>query len=187
MSDDEDRPKLTVVADNPQPKRDERYAQQQFERALLQLAANIIRVVRGAGKPYEVILQCNEVVNTAIEVRDKAGNMPSDATVANILMLGHEEIHDYDSLWSERKIAMRRMVSGALRVAASSLLQQQLQVQHGQREMDEAFDYLRYRYAEEQKKREAEARAARAKPAPSRKPAKRKSAAKRKKMESTSL
>ncbi|MEY9531188.1 hypothetical protein [Sinorhizobium fredii] len=174
MSEDDDRPTLTVVADNPQPKRNERLAQQYFNDALLQLAANIIRVVRGAGKPYELILQCNDVVTTAIEVRDATGNMPSDATVANLLLLEREEIEDYHSFRGGKKLAMHRMVKGGLQFAASRLLHQQLQIQQGEREMEDAFDELERLHEERRKQREAEARADRAKALPKRKPAKRK-------------
>ncbi|WEX88000.1 hypothetical protein PZN02_000446 [Sinorhizobium garamanticum] len=138
------------------------------------MAANITRVVRGAGRPYEVILRCDEVVKAAIEFHNRVGRMPSEASVANALMLEDEEIRDYDSLFGRRKLAMQRTVRGALQVTASTLLHQQLQIKHGQREMDDAFDDLERLYEDLRRKREAEAKAARASAAPKRKPAKRK-------------
>lgn len=174
MSDENDRPKLTVVADNPQLKRDALLERQFFDDALLQLAANIIRVVRGAGKPYEIILQCNEVVQTAIDFRDKTGDMPSDASVANTLQLQHEELTEYESFRSQRKLAMEQMVSGALRVAASTLLGQRLQIDHGEKEMQSAYRELERIHEERRKQREVAERAARARATPQRKPPKRK-------------
>ncbi len=47
MSDDSERPELKVVAENTQAKIDENWAQGFFDQQLLDLAANIIRVVRG--------------------------------------------------------------------------------------------------------------------------------------------
>ena len=174
MSDESDRPKLTVVADNPRPKRDERMVQQFFDNALLQLAANIIRVARGAGKPHEIILQCNEVVKTAIDFRDKTGDMPANYSVSNTLRLREEELTEYESFNSQRRLAMEQMMSGALQVAASRMLGQRLQVDQGEKEMQSAYRDLENLYEERRKQREAELRAARAKPAPKRKPGKRK-------------
>ncbi|MQX23376.1 hypothetical protein GHJ84_20910 [Sinorhizobium meliloti] len=102
MTDDSERPKFKVVAENTQAKIDENWAQQFFDQQLLDLAANIIRVVRGAGKPYAVIPQCNAVLQAAVDFRDRVGALPSSASVANALMLREEEIRDYASLSGHR-------------------------------------------------------------------------------------
>lgn len=152
----------------------ERFAQRAFDAALLQLSANIIRVVRGAGRPYDVILQCSDVLQAALEVKEKTGRVPSDAAVANTLMLKHEEVTEYESFRSQRKLAMEQMISGALRVAAARMLDQRLQIDHGEKEMQSAYLSLDRVYEELRKKREVEAKKRRAKTAPRRKPAKRK-------------
>jgi hypothetical protein len=174
MTDESDRPKLTVVAENTQTEIDTAWAQQTFDSQLIELAANIIRVVRGAGRPYEIILQCDKVVKAEIAVHNQAGRMPSDYSVATALLLEREEIDDYHSFRGGKKLAMRRMVRGGLQFTASSLLGQPLQIKQGEREMDDAFDELERLYEELRKKREAEARAARARAAPRRKPTQKK-------------
>ncbi|MDE3873288.1 hypothetical protein I7G55_04060 [Sinorhizobium meliloti] len=174
MTDDSERPKFKVVAENTQAKIDENWAQQFFDQQLLDLAANIISVVRGAGKPYAVIPQCNAVLQAAVDFRDRVGALPSSASVANALMLREEEIRDYASLSGHRKLWRARTVSGALQVAASTLVRQPLQITQGKREMDDAFDELESFYYDLRKQREAEAKAVRMRTAPKRKPAKRK-------------
>lgn len=174
MTDESDRPKLTVVAENTRGEIDRKWAEEVFERSLLELAANIIRVVRGAGKPHEVIAQCDEVVKTAIEVREKSGRLPSPESVANTLLLEHERIVEYDSFWAGRQHAVRRMVKGSLQIAASRLLNQQTQILRGESEMEDGFRDLERLHEELRKQREAEARAARARAAPQKKPTRKK-------------
>ncbi|MDX0127409.1 hypothetical protein GOC15_22810 [Sinorhizobium meliloti] len=176
MSDESDRPNLKVVAENTRAKIDENWAQEVFNQQLIELAGNIIRVTRGAGKPHEVISQCNEVLKAAIDFRDRVGMLPSSASVANALMLEEAEIRDYVSLSGRRKLWRRDTVSGALQVAASTLLRQPLQITRGKREMDDAFDELEGFYYDLRKTREAEARAARASASSKRKPVQRKAA-----------
>jgi len=180
MTDENDRPKLTVVAENTQSAIESKqsaiaaqWAQHDFDHKLIELAANIIRVVRGAGRPYDVIVQCDEVVKAAVEVRDKSKRLPSQESVASALRLKHEEI-DYSKPWADRESARQDMVSGALQIAASRLLGQPLQIAQGEREMHGAYMQL-LRISEELRlEREAEARAARARAAPQRKPTQKK-------------
>ncbi len=173
MVDDPEKPRLTVVAESTRAQIDEKWAQRDFDRTLIELAANIIRVVRGAGRPHEVILQCDEVVKAALEFRDKSKRLPSQESVASALRLRHEEI-DYSKPWADRESARQDMVSGALQIAASRLLGQHLQVKQGEREMNGAHMQL-VRISEELRaEREAEARAARARATPTGKPTKKK-------------
>ncbi|WP_037456126.1 hypothetical protein [Sinorhizobium fredii] len=173
MGDDDERPKLTVVADSPKPKREERFARQSFNSALLQLAANIIRVVRGAGRPEEIILQCDDVVRTAVEFRDVAERVPLSHDVASLLRLRDEDTTGYEDLWIDREDARQDMIRGALQLVASKLLSQPLQIQQGKKQMHDA--YLRLKRISDEIRRQSEERlAARSRAAPKSKPAKRK-------------
>lgn len=174
MSDESDRPKFTVVAENTQQQIDANWIQETVDSRLRALAANIIRVVRGAGRPDDIIDQCNDVLKAAIEFDEKAGRFASSHSVAAALRLDHERIDDYDSFEGQRRLAMRQMMDGSLQVAASRLLNQLTQGRRGEADMFEAYRELEQLYQELRKKREAETRATRTKTAPKRKPVKRK-------------
>jgi len=155
---------------------DENWLQEALDYRLRELAANIIRVVRGAGRPDDIVDQCNEVLKAAIEYHDKTQRFVSDQSVAMALHLKPEQIRDYESFEGQRQLALRKMVKGSLQVAASRLLDQRTQENRGESEIFEAYRDLEHLYQVLRKQREAELRAARAKPAPRRKPAKRKTA-----------
>jgi hypothetical protein len=62
------------VIDGDGPGKDERDREQQRERAKLEFswairdtAANMLRIVRGAGKPYELLLQMKKAIDSAIK------------------------------------------------------------------------------------------------------------------------
>jgi len=158
---DDDKPTLKLVAENSQTKIDTEYAQQIVNRALIELAANIIRVVRGAGRPEDIIRQCADVVNAAVSFDDKSGRWVSPYAIASAIHLEHDQIVDYETYWAGRQLAMRRMIRGSLQVAASKLLDQRLQIDQGQREMNDAYTELERLHEELRKERAAKARAAR--------------------------
>ncbi|WP_310379780.1 hypothetical protein [Rhizobium sp. 1399] len=120
MTGQSEKPKLSVVAQNTSQQIETNDAQQQVNAALLQLAANIIRVVRGAGRPEELLSQCADVVNSAVDYRDAAGRLPSPATLASAIHLERELIDYGDTFWAGRKLAYRRIVRGSLQVARPS-------------------------------------------------------------------
>jgi hypothetical protein len=41
-------------------------------------AANMLRIIRGAGKPYALLKQMSDVVAAAVKVRDVTGQLPTD-------------------------------------------------------------------------------------------------------------
>lgn len=173
MSDDE-KPKLQLVAENSQGEIDANWAQQDVDRALVELAANVIRVVRGAGKPHQLLGQCADVVNAAVAYREAAGMLPSPFSLAESIRLRHEGFEYDDHFWLERQISKRLMIDGALQVAASKLLGQHLQIRRGEDEMDRGIRNLERAKEDLRKKRAAEERAARPRAAVSKKkPAKR--------------
>ncbi|MBO9168426.1 hypothetical protein [Rhizobium sp. L245/93] len=177
MSDSE-KPPLRVVAKNTQAEIDRGPAQHEVDRTLIILAANILRVVRGAGKPDEVIEQCVDVVNAAIEFQDKTGGYLSSYAVADAILLKPEKVEDYESFHANRQWAIESMVSGSLQYAASRLLDQQLHIQKGERELMSGFRQLEEIYQEARMARLAAEKAARS--SSSRKPVKKPKAAKKK-------
>ena len=174
MTDEPKKPKLSVVAQNSPRQIEANEAQERVDWALRQLAANLIRVVRGAGKPEDLIKQCADVVNAAVDHRDAAGMLPSSFAVASAIQLKHDELQYENDFWFERQLAYRSIVNGALQFTASKLLEQPLHVQRGQDEMDKGIRGLESAREELRKKRAAEERAARAKTSPLKKSMKRK-------------
>jgi hypothetical protein len=65
-------------------------AEQQFINCLREAAANMVRVVRGAGRPDALIKQCHDMVVAAIDFREVAGHGPPAAKVASILAVEDE-------------------------------------------------------------------------------------------------
>jgi len=178
MNDQPEKPNLSVVAQNTQREIETSDAQEQANAALIELAANIMRIVRGAGKPERLLSQCADVVNAAVEYRDVAGRLPSPAGLASAIRPEREPIDYDDSYWAARQIAYRRIVRGSLQMAASKLLGQRLQIDRGEDEIDAAIADLEHAREEIRKKRAAEQRAARPKSAPKKRTLKRKAAKK---------
>ncbi len=169
---DPDPPKLKLVSEKSKTEIEGEWAKQKLDRALIELAANLIRVVRGAGKPDDVIDHCVGVVNAAVEYQEITKRYPRAFDVASTLRLEHERITDYDSFWAGRQLAIRDMISGSLQVAASTLIGQRLQINQGEKEMDGAFREMERLVEELRKKRADEERAARAARKPKSKPKK---------------
>lgn len=161
MANDEDKPRLKVVSENSQRQIDEAHAQDLVDHRIRELAANLIRVVRGAGKPHEVIFQCDKVVKAALEYRESAGHLPTSFSVASALGLEGERIRDYDSFEGLRQLATRKMLDGGMQVVASRLLNQLTQEHRGESQLYEGFRDLEHLYEEIRKQRAAEERARR--------------------------
>ena len=53
--------------------------------ALRELTANLLRVTRGAGKPYEIVRQAQALIEAMIDYRDAAGYFPSSDELADAL------------------------------------------------------------------------------------------------------
>jgi hypothetical protein len=44
----------------------------------------MLRIIRGAGKPYELLIQLSDVISAAVKVREVTGQLPTDVMV-NVL------------------------------------------------------------------------------------------------------
>jgi len=116
-----------------------------------QLAANLIRVVRGAGRPFQLGDQCADFLNVAQAYRAAHGVWPT------------EEMHDWLSVSSDvdervrvggadaaKMRAVDDIIAGSLQMAASRLLSQRTQEAAGKSEMvrginarEKALDLMR--------------------------------------------
>lgn len=167
MADGEEkRPHLRLAAENDRKAVDKARARYEIDWPLRKLAANIMRVSRGAGEPYSVIQQCIEVVKGAQAFCDKCGDWPDDNEVREALDFHDPRLRDYTRQYDERSSAIEDIVEGALRLAAARLLRQDLQERHGEKDLLEGIRRLEHYHAEIRAKWEAERKAARAKPVP---------------------
>jgi hypothetical protein len=47
------------------------YPEREFVSAVQKAAANVLRIIRGAGKPDELVFHCSEIVNAAVHYRER--------------------------------------------------------------------------------------------------------------------
>lgn len=149
--------------------------------ALIELAANIMRVARGAGRSPDIGPQCVGVIESFEAYRQVVGMWPSSYEISAALawMPDHEERGRLN--WSEREYNVADIVGGSLQIAASSLLHQLTQKAAGSSQMYRGLNEIyeqRRQAAEERSAAEATERRAkratssRVKAKPKRKPKK---------------
>jgi hypothetical protein len=131
------------------------WASREFSQAIRDTAANMLRMIRGAGKPYEVLLQMRRTIDSAIKFQELHDHWPSSATIVNALQLegAYEtavararERNDQASIdrWTEdgtfdEMMAEHTILCGALQIVASELVGQTLQKQSGEREFHDGI------------------------------------------------
>jgi hypothetical protein len=145
------------VIDGGGPSGRAKIAERDLRDALRIAAANMLRIIRGAGKPDELIVQLHNVVQSAIMFKDDVGHWPSSDLLAEMVALKHDvdEIRaerasgglnqeDIDRLYEsgrmDRKYAEQSIKTGVLQVIASQLVHQDLQERHGQSELERGID-----------------------------------------------
>lgn len=137
--------------------RDRIFAEQELRDCLQVAAANMLRIIRGAGKPYELIIQFNEVVKSAIKFKDAFGHWPPSNVLGEMLAM-HDEVHAMDEKqaagrltktdmdrWYEdgtmdQKYAERSIKAGVLQIIASQFVGQTLQERAGESEMSDGIN-----------------------------------------------
>ncbi|WMT78867.1 hypothetical protein [Bradyrhizobium sp. Ash2021] len=173
------------VIDGDGPDKEERERQQarewakaDVERTIREVAANMLRIIRGAGKPYEILIQMKAVIDAAIKFQEVHNYWPNDV-IANELHLTSkdEEYWEGEKQGRYTKEQVERWLGdgrhqqiltehtiqrGALQAIASALIGQDMRQRAGESEF---HDGLR-RWAENReerlrKRREAERAAAR--------------------------
>ena len=106
---------------------------------LRKLACNIIRVVRGAGKAWEIAAQAVAVLESFEEYRSIVGHYPSDYEIREALLVREEPPsgpRDREIRWS---YAIEDIIAGSLQMAASRLAGQPTQERAGESEMFKGF------------------------------------------------
>src|SRR6478672_4722417 len=65
---------------------DRQWAKQEFSQAIREAAANMLRIIRGAGKPYDLLLQMKTAIDSAIKFQELHNHWPSDVIASDLLL-----------------------------------------------------------------------------------------------------
>lgn len=128
---------MRVVSENSEAELARKRAIFDVERRLRELTANLLRVVRGAGRPYAIVSQALELAGAIVEYQTASGRPPAPEDFLGVLNFerGEDEMARFSSEVRAQLYAEERMVRGALQIAASRLLGQNTQVRAGWGEM----------------------------------------------------
>jgi len=134
---------MKVVSENSEAELARREATLKMRWVLRELAANLMRITRGAGEPWEVGRQTQELVNTLVAHREACGHMPGSEEIAAALAIEERNwAQGVSDAASEMLDAGDTIVRGCLQIAASHLLGQNTQLAAARDEMHEGIRYL---------------------------------------------
>jgi hypothetical protein len=152
-------PDFKVIDGGGPEGRDRVFAEHELRDALHETAANMLRVIRGAGKPYELVKQFSKVVQVAIKFKDAFGHWPPSHVLSEMLAM-HDEVHAMDEKQSagqftqadmdrwyedgtmDRKYAEHSIKAGVLQVIASQFVGQTPQERAGASEMSRGINEI---------------------------------------------
>jgi hypothetical protein len=125
--------------------------------SLRDLAANLLRIIRGAGKPEGIVRQIDELVRVLVAHKDATGQWPPPHDLA--AMLDIDRPKDWTATLRDahlqRHYAAEQIIRGALQQAASRLLGQMPQASSGEHEMYEGIRELERARSEIRRERDA--------------------------------
>ncbi|MBC6718880.1 hypothetical protein H9Q09_22180 [Aurantimonas sp. DM33-3] len=145
-TDEPDPPKPRLVVENDGAAFRAEWAKRSIQSPLRDLAANLMRITRGAGKPHEVGGQCSAVLEAFTEYRGEVGTWPSSWEIQEALELDRPSTSLSDEAL-EWETGIRAMMYGSLQIAASQLLGQKPQRVAGERELLEGLRPIEERRA----------------------------------------
>ena len=96
---------------------------------LQQLAANLLRVVAGAGRPQDIVRHVRALAEFIESYEQAVGRAPGPHECLSCLRISYDErgICQLNDLERERAEAVETILSGSLQIAASRLLGQETQ------------------------------------------------------------
>lgn len=143
---------MRIVSDNSDEEIGRHHAELRVTSDLIELSANLLRIIRGAGRAYEIRDQLIGVLQAMEEYRSVTGHgVPSDVISKALDFHEPEWVEKLGDLEWQRYMAKRQIIRGALQIAASELLGQRTQVAAGDTQLHEGIRELE-RVAEEQRK-----------------------------------
>jgi hypothetical protein len=169
MSDDDNSDKISLVSDPaPKPDRAVEWSRVDLEQATRNLAANLLRVIAGAGRDYELIGQIIATGKAWSEMQKWSGQ-PDYPYVPHWPMV--QALHSWtwdDGLSEEQRSRMWKngnaevessqddVVTSALRLVAARLLGQSTQISQAERELSDSTRRLKEAKEERRQQWEAE-------------------------------
>lgn len=171
---------MKIVSENTEADIARERAMQRVRNELQEITANLIRVVRGAGRPHEIARQSLALTEALTAYQAAAGMLPLGDDLAAVIQPEEPGLHDWRAEDQVRHYARQRVIDGALQVAASRLLGQLTQERAGEREMHDGMVQIEEMRAATRARAKEEARAykaaQRAKPVRRKRPTKPKGA-----------
>ncbi|WP_420335562.1 hypothetical protein [Roseibium sp.] len=134
---------VKLVVENDPKEIAQRDAFRRLEKVLKNLAANLFRVSRGAGKPFSVASDCAAVIEAYEDYRNAVGHYPTSHEVSTALDFKKDiETPPSDDPLYDREFAIDCIISGSLQLVASKFLGQRLQISAGEKELIEGVREL---------------------------------------------
>jgi hypothetical protein len=155
---------MRVVSENSDDDLKRRQADEELGHAIRALTANLLRVTRGAGKPYEIGLQAQRAADAGLAYYEAFGRPPGADQYAKYLdiRLDREILSRVsDDEWY-RSYAEERIIRASLQISASRLVGQLTQERVAESDLYEAIRGLDEVREMGRKKMAAEAKAAEA-------------------------
>ena len=134
---------LRVVSENSQADIAKEWARRDVSQALRELAANLLRVTRGAGKSYALIGQAIEFVEAVQAYEQKVGQRLDPAALEAMLRYRDAEENSEASPYDDVEFAKREISRAGLQVVASRLLRQSTQISRAESDLVDAIRYYR--------------------------------------------
>lgn len=126
---------MKIVSEQSERELAENQARKLIKGPLRQLSCNIIRVVRGAGKAWEIAGQAVAVLESFEEYRAIVGHYPTDYEIREAISVRTEAPSGLPAREIEWSYAMEDIIAGSLQMAASRLAGQPTQERAGESEM----------------------------------------------------
>lgn len=153
---------MEVVSERTQKEINKARALEEVESALRQLTSNLLRVVRGAGKPDYLNRDARAFVAAMDAHWEAAGCYASSYELQRTLdVVIDDELGDKIGFEENvKQYAMRGMIRASLQIVASRLVDQRTQESKGESDFFDAYNVLQEHRAQMRIQREKEVRAA---------------------------
>lgn len=138
MSDRENPPPLTLASEQSDETLAAARALQLIQWPMKELASNLLRVVRGAGRAWELPDQMVAVLEAVERYREVVGHYPSDHELSEFIRFDGQYGDKGDSVTD----AYDKIAQGALQLVASTIVGQKTQQSAGESEMTTGVGWL---------------------------------------------
>jgi hypothetical protein len=128
---------VRLVAENSEAEIARKEGLASVRAALRELTANLLRIMRGAGRPYNVVGQLGALVDALVRFEEKTESALLPNEIADFLSIERDQ-QFRDSISDaglDRIDAEQLVLRGAIQIAASRLLSQRTQESIGHHEM----------------------------------------------------